>query len=73
MTCVDWRRQLFASLALAAPSRLGGYRRRGIALLFNARSAGAALAIGGLEVLGDRFIPGRSNPYAESRALAEEA
>jgi P-type E1-E2 ATPase len=35
--------------------------------------AGAALAIGGLAVLDDRFIPGRSNPDAESRALAEEA
>jgi hypothetical protein len=34
---------------------------------------GAALAIGGLAVLDDRFIPGRSNPDAEPRVPAEDA
>jgi hypothetical protein len=40
MTRVGWHRQLFASLALTAPSTSGGYRRCGIALLLNALVTG---------------------------------
>jgi hypothetical protein len=36
MTCAGWHRLLFASLALTAPSTLGGERRCGIALLLDA-------------------------------------